>query len=223
MSEHEHEGETVEEEIAEQMGDDEDEQGTEEESDETSDEEAATEGQAAPDSEADMEAIGKKLDGLQKHVARRMGEILGDEAQHFEECEVCSFFNTPGWRFSGPYPPEVEVAVRTVLGMRAPDDYRPDGYSRQCDKCNGLGECVTGSKVLGQEALPCIDCAAKGWIAVGDERKQIAMFTPNGPQPTAVAPTPTFEPQPDPSEYDGLTVAEAKARGGMFIPPYVNA
>jgi hypothetical protein len=173
------------------------------------------------ESSAHIEAIGKKLDNLNKYVARKMGEILGDDAQLFELCEICTFSQTPGWRPSGPLPSEVVTAVMHALGRHATSDYKPDTHSKACDDCGGLGSVATGSQVPGQDKLPCVECKGLGWLATDAERGGFSGASLNGPQPAT--PAETAGPQPDPSEYDTLTVAEMKARGGVVIPPYVQA
>lgn len=166
--------------------------------------------------EFQMEEIGKKLDGLNKHVAKRLGEILGDDATLFEVCEVCSATNTPGYRLSGPYPPEVEAAVRHVMGQHSPTDYSPDSYSRKCDKCNGLGATASGSLVPGQDTLPCFDCKARGWVPVGTERSGLSVVPPSGGDGGGEQ-APPFVPAP--VESDTPEVAALKAQGYVIIAP----
>lgn len=219
--EQETEGTPLEQELAGQMSPDVDDAGDERELDDQAQTDEQVEPEPVDDSYALSEEIGKKLDGLQKHVAKRLGEILGDQVQVLEECEVCSFTNTPGWRAKGPYPDPVEQAVRMVLGMRGPADYKPDNYSHVCEACVGLGETVTGSKVLGQETLPCIDCKARGWVPVGPERAGPTYGSGNGQTP-AFGPSPIdaaaiLPPgEPDPPEVDAL-----KALGYTVIRPFV--
>lgn len=176
-----------------------------------------------PDSQAQMEEIGKKLDGLTKHVARRMSEILGESANDFEECELCTYWNTPGWRFKGPLPEAVTDALRAALGEHSADAWKADEYSRACDKCNGIGQVLTGSKAPGQETIQCIKCHGMGWVPIGNERASGVFAIPNGPTPQAPA---TVAPV-TPSAPDTPEVAAAKAllqkSGHMVIDPFVPA
>lgn len=183
---------------------------------------ALAEPETEPDSQAEMEAIGKKLDALQKYVARKMGDILGEQAQSFEECEVCSYYNTPGWRLSGPYPTEVDTAVRTVLGMRSPAELAKDNYAHVCDACNGFGETLSGSKVPGRETLPCYVCKANGWVPVGDERANTGLFVANGPAAAFTPPADSIAPQFTQDPADEPEVAALKAKGYMVVPPFVG-
>ena len=52
-----------------------------------------------------MERMGKSLDALQRHVAKRVTEILGDDAAESEECELCNYWNTPAGATSRAAPP----------------------------------------------------------------------------------------------------------------------
>ncbi len=176
-----------------------------------------------PSSLANVEAIGKKLDLLSKHVAKRMGEILGDDANEFEECEVCTFWGTPGWRHKGPLPSAVEDVLKVALGGHASAEYRPDEYSRECDRCNGLGVVLTGSKVLGQETLQCMKCHGMGWQPIGNERATGAFAYQNGP---AAAPPPVLTPAAAaPPESPEIAAAKALLTGAgwMAFPPIVTA
>jgi hypothetical protein len=172
-----------------------------------------------PESGAMMEAMGKQLDQLQKHVATRIGKILGDQATEWEECEVCSYWGTPGWRHKGPLPSEVEDVVRAALGQHSLAALKKDQYSDVCTKCDGEGFVSTGSKVPGQQELPCLNCKGLGWVPTPDGQRSGGIFTPNGPQLAAVPPTVAAQPaEPDPPE-----VAALKAQGYMVIAPFQPA
>ncbi len=175
------------------------------------------------ESGAAMEKMGKSLDALQRHVARRIGEILGDDAGEWEECEICNYWNTPGWRHKGPLPSEVEDVVRVALGGHGLTEYLEDEYSRACEKCNGIGFVLTGSKAAGQETLQCLICKGMGWVAVGDERRTGAFATPNGSQ--ASQPAPLAQQQPAVAETPELAAARELLQGAgwMAFPPIVAA
>jgi hypothetical protein len=179
---------------------------------------------SAPDSAevesfARMEEIGKKLDGLQKHVAKRLGDILGEDVTMFEECEVCSYSNTPGWRPKGPYPEEVAANVRGVLGELAPSEYLPDPYTNTCNTCNGRGLTRSGSSVANMELVTCIPCGGKGWIPNGPERDsgRAILAVLNGDAGSAAVPEPpayVASSEPMPAEAEVL-----QRRGYIVIPP----
>lgn len=135
------------------------------------DDEPEPETPAAPEeSQARMEEAGKKLDLLQKHVTKRLGEILGEDATDIVPCPCCTAFGMPGWVFPIEPPDDVKAELYHYLHQAAPTDYKPDNYSRVCDECAGLGETATGSKVQGQATLTCVPCKGRGWVAVGAER-----------------------------------------------------
>lgn len=191
----------------------------EQEQDETSDEPeqdtptGAEALQAAP--AFDPEKVGKQLEGLQKHVARRMGEIFGEDAQAYELCDLCTFYGTPGWRISGPLREEVTTQLRHVMGFHAPTDYRRSEFTRRCDVCDGLTKVQSGSQDPQYELLSCPACGGKGYQQVGTPPLAVVPpavpVPPNGAQTTT---TPTVILSPEPPE-----VAELKAKGYIVVPP----
>jgi len=171
------------------------------------------------DSGLAMEKMGKSLDALQRHVAKRITDILGDVAGEWEECEICNYWNTPGWRHKGPLPQEVENVLYVALNQASPRALKKDEYSRVCDKCDGYGVVSTDAKVQGQESLQCLGCKGMGWVPVGSERASGAFATVNGP---AAAPPAQVTPQPS-AVPESPEVAAAKAvlagAGWMTFPP----
>ena len=175
-----------------------------------------------PESEAVMEEIGKKLDALTKTVATRISTILGEHALDFEVCDLCSYWNTPGWRKSGQLPEELQEQLAHVIGQHAQSEYVPDSHSAMCAKCNGLGSVLSGSKAMGQQLLPCFECEARGWMPTDDARTKGLGSRLNGPvstggdgsvedhamQPTVTADTPE--------------IRALKAQGYVVIPPMVG-
>jgi hypothetical protein len=172
-----------------------------------------------PSTEAVSEEIGKKLDKLQKYVANKMGDILGEDTTLFEICEVCSYTNTPGWRLSGPYPPDVELAVRHAMGQHAQTEYKMDGYSAVCDKCDGLGQTQSRSKVPGQDLLVCFGCKGRGWIPVGSERGGTPLVAQNGGTLHNEENGQTFDVIDVQTRADSPEVAALKAQGYIIIDP----
>lgn len=187
--------------------------------DEQPDETPADEPVNEPDSLAQMEEIGKKLDGVQKYVARKMGEILGEHAADFEVCDLCSYWNTPGWRHTGQLPAELIDQLLHVLNQRAPADLLTDEYSRACTKCNGEGIVLTGSKVPGQDRLPCVDCKGLGWQPVGPERGGALLARANGPAtPYGTLSTDDVGMRPAIPE-EAPEVQALRAQGYLVVPP----
>jgi hypothetical protein len=176
-----------------------------------------------PEPEAFSEAVGEKraksLEGLRKHVTRRLGEIFGDDAVGLVECPVCTYWSMPGWVPPVEMPEEVKATILHLVGQHAPTDYRKDNYSRVCDECGGLGETATGSLVQGQAYLPCIPCYARGWIAVGPERAGGLRAVQNGPGLTLTHAVEPAAVQYAPPPADTPEISELKRAGYVVIPP----
>lgn len=218
MSESEQEGTTLEEEIAEQMSPDDAPEESESDSEPAPPTEPDSEPDTEPESESAIEAIGKEQDRVKKYVARNMDQILGEEAMNYTECIVCNYWNTPGWMRIEECPPEVALVLHQYMGAHAPDEYAKDTAARECDGCHGLGEVLTGSKVLGQERLACTVCKGAGWLAVGPERNANTMHVGNGP--TALIAVPADSAQPELEASLQLTPeAEAAKRQGYLVIP----
>lgn len=181
--------------------------------------EPESESDTQPSTEAVSEEIGKKLDALQKHVAKKMGDILGEDVTMFEVCEVCSYTNTPGWRLSGPYPPDVETAVRHAMGQHAPAEYKTDGYSSVCTQCEGLGQTQSRSKVPGQDLLVCYGCKGRGWVPVGPERGGAPLVVQSGDTISNAENGEVYAVTAVEPELDSPEIAKLKADGYIIIQP----
>lgn len=174
-----------------------------------------------PDTEAVLEERGKKFDLLTKHVAKRTGEILGDDATLVTECPFCSYYNMPGFVPMIDHPPDLQAHVLAAFGQHVATDYAKDSYARACDKCNGLGETLSGSRVVGLDKLPCYDCQGRGWVAVGDERKSLEDRLRNGSTPAPYVAVPGELPLLPPDEDEPDFVHQARAAGYVAFKPYV--
>lgn len=160
-------------------------------------EEEAAEGEpepepdAGPQTDADMEAIGRKLDGEAKRHANRVREITGQSFGDLVPCPLCV---TPGYVLVQPPPevdPEQRAAVMIALGEQAAPEYRHASYAVMCEECNGIGQVLTGARNAHNALLPCSVCEGKGWKA-----------------PQSV-PAPAWTPP----------VAVASTNGGEWTPP----
>jgi len=172
-----------------------------------------------PESQAVMEEIGKKLDALNKTVATRISSILGDQATDFEVCDLCSYWNTPGWRHSGHLPEDLRDQLAYLIGQRPHSELKHDQHSAVCSYCDGEGVVDTGSKVPGQTALPCVECEGMGWTPTDDARRRGRMSLPNGPTAQALGVTPAeaaMNPAPveEPPE-----VAALRQQGYLVVAP----
>ena len=211
--------------IAEAMGDDEPDTPAEPDAEPDVEPDAEPEPEPAPEPEPDgaeqvIAKLDKYADRARKYLAKNMSEVLEEAANDYVECPFCNYYNTPGFLHASPCPPELLGTVYEWTNTTAPDEYLPDSASRVCDMCNGLGEVRTGSKVRGQEVLPCIDCTGKGWIAVGPERSGGLMSIPNGATIAAVPPADTSEHAILASQNLTPEAEAARAQGFTVIPPF---
>jgi hypothetical protein len=166
------------------------------------DESQPTEPEQEPEPAAvDEKAMEKALKLLDKEAAahaKRVETIMGADFADLQVCPLCAP-NIPGFRFPLPPAAPVIAMVKDAIGEPASPDYLPDGFSRVCDACGGLGATNTGSKVSGQGTVQCIPCAGKGWVAVGPERALGQVLTNGAPPPPvnygADAPDPALPPE----------------------------
>jgi hypothetical protein len=161
----------------------------------------------------------KALDGLNKHVAKRLTEILGDDATAYTPCEICTAFGTPGWRPGGDLPAEVKVIVSHALGVQTADDLEQARDTARCADCGGRGYVRTGSLVPDFESAMCLACTGRGWVAT-DERRRSIMGEPTNGVAGAPLPAPAGagadynESIPEPPQ-----VAELRAQGYTVFAP----
>ena len=155
-------------EIADQMSDDDDLEGLEGEDAETDDAleqpdtDAALE-QPAPRSQKEIEELQGKLEREAERHAKRVAEIMGDDFSLLVPSPVDW---TPGFIFNVPemHPlPDQVAELHALLGGSAPVELREADDAEGCDKCNALGEVLTGSRKPGQETKPCSACTGTGW------------------------------------------------------------
>jgi hypothetical protein len=152
---------------------------------EPSDAEAAA--QVVGMGEKEMEKMHKRVAQASASYAKKITEILGDEAQVLELCPRCVGGGFPGFIFPplmAPVDPETKAAVLLSIGEEAPNVSEPDPYSRRCDACEGWGRVLSGSRLNQQKTLLCLPCHGRGWVAVGDERRvaQQAVTAPDVPR-----------------------------------------
>jgi hypothetical protein len=132
--------------------------------------------------ERDAAKTAEKLEAERQRHQGRLAEILQEDILRLVPCELCRA-DLAGWIDStGPIPEEVKQRVRIQIGDREPENWQEDPHSARCSACDGLGEVQTGSRVRGQEVMPCVDCGGKGWQPTDDTR--------SGLRPPAVVPHP---------------------------------
>lgn len=136
--------------------------------------------------EKDAEKLRGRLDAEAERHRTRLAEILQEDVLTLVPCELCRA-DLAGWvETQVPLPDEVKQRVRIQIGDREPENWQKDTHSDRCSVCDGLGEVETGSRVHGQEVMPCVECGGKGWVATDDARSGFRtppVFTP----PTPVA------------------------------------
>jgi hypothetical protein len=174
---------------------------------------------AEPETSAELAKRDKALDGLNKHVAKRLTEILGDDATAYAPCEICTAFGTPGWRPGGDLPAEVKVVVSHALGVQTADDLEQAEDTARCGACGGRGYVRTGSLVPDFESAMCLSCQGRGWVATDERRAVLIGQAPNGA--TAQALEPAFPTGRDYNEAipEPPAAAERRAAGWVVMAP----
>lgn len=166
--------------------------------------------QPQPKSEKDMEKVFKALDNEAMRHAKRVGDILEEDAQDLIPCELCAKL-LPGFRW--PVVDEDQrAAVMLAIGFEPKPDLEPDKHAHACPDCHGHGKVATGSKVQGQDALPCLTCGGNGWMG---ERRQ--MTTRPAAAPVAAPPW-NGPPELAPSDPEREALQKlAKEQGGFIV------
>lgn len=155
-------------EIAEEMGEDDapDESGTDGSPDDGDGGAADSPGDEAappPRSQAEIDALTKKLKAEAARHEKRVSEIMGEDFALLVPSPVDW---TPGYLFNVPemHPsPKAVAELHALLGGATPVELRPATDAEACEACNALGEVLTGSRKPGQETKPCVACGGTGW------------------------------------------------------------
>lgn len=170
--------------------------------------------------ERELDKRSQKLDAENTRHAKRVGEIMEDDAADLIPCPVC-MDTIAGW----VYPPDIaepseeQVSrIRQFAGLPDYSNFQSVPWAHTCGACAGLGKVVTGSKVIGAEVTGCRDCNERGWINTGTS----ANGTNGGTVvelPTATGPTVYGTNEPDERvmalRAEGYTVIPALAPPGM--------
>lgn len=181
------------------------------------------EGESAPAvrSDKEMEKIGKQLDKLREHVASRVGLILGDDATSAIMCPMCAGL-APGWLWhpeAAPLEDGQVMAIRALLGMPTPANYKQAPGIGPCPACDAMGVVLTGSKVPGYETMDCPQCTRRGWVGVSNQPQPVTQQG-NGTTSTPVVTGPTvLGTQPIANYDDDPAVKSLRERGFLVAPP----
>lgn len=167
-------------------------------------------------SEKDIELRNQRLDKEAQRHANRVGEIVGEDKVMLIPCELCLPL-VPGFRFH-TIPDEQRAQAMLALGMSDVGNYAADTHTEACPECRGWGVVATGSKVSGQEALPCMNCGGRGWVG---DRGAIAALAPAplAAVETANGPPDVVPPSPEVAE----AARAARAAGLIVIDPHAPA
>lgn len=171
--------------------------------------------------EKEAAKVREKLDAEAERHRTRLAEILREDVLSLVPCELCRA-DLAGWvETATPLPDEVKQRVRIQIGDREPENWQKDTHSERCGVCDGLGEVQTGSRVHGQEVMPCVECQGKGWVATDDKR--LGFRPPALPSPPAVG-TPdegngTVVSHPALSGDDQAEIDRLRSKGIVVIVP----
>ncbi len=168
----------------------------------------------------DQKAIDKIFDSLDREAgrhAKRLGEIMGDDATDLLLCPTCGpvegMPHLPGFVLNVGFPPEVETRMRDALGLTQTGELLEAKHVRPCDDCAAWGIVKTGSHVPNQDVVMCPTCQQKGYVLVGAPAPLFEVTT-TGTNGTDVTFTPPHAIGPEPPE-----AAALRARGYAVIPP----
>ena len=165
----------IEQEIAEEMGDEEtpDDSGADgipEDGDGGAADSPGDEAAPPPRSQAEIDALTKKLEAEAARHEKRVAEIMGEDFALLVPSPVDW---TPGYIFNVPemHPqPEQVAALHALLGGVAPVDFPDDPGRTTCDMCLGTTKLKTGSLDPIEAALPCRFCQGHGWTGEGNPK-----------------------------------------------------
>jgi hypothetical protein len=164
-------------------------------------------------SEAEIDKRGQKLGAENVRHAKRVSEIMADDAPDLIPCPVC-MDGIAGWVFLpevSQLPPEAITRIRQLIGLPDLTTYDQAKFAVQCPDCHGMGEVKTGSLVNGFEVTTCETCNKQGWVRTGPYQRNGAAEV-NMP-PIVTGPTVAGPEQPDPE------IAHLRERGFTVIPP----
>lgn len=114
-------------------------------------------------SDREIQSAMDKLAREEERHAKRVGDIMGEDALVLVKCELCAP-GIPGFRFPVQPDDETTQAVRKAIGDAPPEDYKQSPDADVCEACGGLGRQLTGSLVPEHRTKPCSRCLGAGWL-----------------------------------------------------------
>lgn len=175
---------------------------------------AAAQPEPAALTEKEIEARIKKLDTLRDNTAKRVSDILGEDAIAYRPCPLCAdgvVGHVPDVAGGGAVPDEVFAAVQRYLGLPDPDTFSNHPNFKRCEACKGRGEVITGSSVPNYMLTGCPECGTKGYIVDGQLPVPGATNGTTEPAPVITGPT-----APDNLPPEAVRLKEL---GYMIVPP----
>lgn len=146
----------------------------EEQADEEGDAETEHEGEPEPEAVAapagisaeELEKRFKAIERAWKTYTGKVSSIMEEEALQLTECPLCSG-TVPGFVLidgAGHVDDVTKSVVQTYMGIVQEADYPSDPDFRECNRCDGLGQIRTGSKVPQWKMLTCQTCSGRGYL-----------------------------------------------------------
>lgn len=122
-------------------------------------------------SEADQRKAFQRLEAEAERHAKRLQEIMGEDAAALVQCELCTP-NIPGWRF--PVSPSEDTInrVRVVLGLPDLTTFEPSQWEAVCPVCKGRTRVKTGSLDPKYETKACDECEGRGYVSTRPRRQE---------------------------------------------------
>lgn len=115
-----------------------------------------------PDTESMLDEITRGLERAAKNYGKRVADVLGSDWHGLMPCPLCSE-HFPGVLTPAPLSEDTIAAVRPLIGLPDLSTYKDDRFARACDRCNGLGKTLTGSRVPAYATMQCNDCRGTGF------------------------------------------------------------
>jgi hypothetical protein len=163
--------------------------------------------------EKEIERRLQRLDAENVRHAKRVGEIMDDDATDLIPCPVC-MDGIAGWIYppdAQPLTAEAVSRIRTVIGLPDYTTFKHAPDATECPDCGGLGEVITGSHVPGYETKTCGRCGKTGWVPMGQPANGTTHLV-EVPQTTG----PTVYQTDDSSDPE---IQHLRERGFTVIPP----
>lgn len=145
---------------------------------------------APPDTESRLDAVTTALAKAARTYANRVAAIFDGDWMGASVCPLCAD-DFPGIVTPAPRSEATVAAVRPIIGLPDLSTYRDDKYARTCDRCDGLGKTLTGSRVPAYATMNCPECLGAGFKSA--ETPTVTVARVNG---DVVPPPPTHTDEP---------------------------